>query len=126
MLHSDPGVNGAPGGALGRCPPSRIAPMKHLPVLVAAAIACSLGTLPASAQERGYRRDGGAVQKHYRDGGRRDWHRDYRYRHSPRFGLHWSAPYYRPYRYYDPYWYYPAPAFAYPWPPYDPAPLIVE
>ena len=41
----------------------------------------------------------------------------------PRLHLHWSAPY-RPYRYYDPYWYYPAPVYAYPYPLYEP--IVVE
>ncbi len=97
--------------------------MKLLPSLVAAAIAASRGVTPAEAQDRGLRRDGAYAQKHYRDGVRRDWHRGY-HRHSyPRVHLHWSAPY-RPYRYYDPYWYYPAPVYGYPYPIYEP--LVVE
>lgn len=94
--------------------------MKRLTLLVAAALACSFGALSASAQERGYRRDAAPVQKHFRDGGRRDWHGGY-HRHSPSFGFYWSAPY-RPYRYYDPYWYRPAPVYAYPY--YEP--VVVE
>jgi outer membrane protein OmpA-like peptidoglycan-associated protein len=100
--------------------------MKRLTLLAAAAIASSVAVTPVSAQERGYRRDGGQVQKHYRDGGRRDGHRGYRHRYAPRFDLRWSAPYYRPLRYYDPYWRYPAPAYVYPWPLYEPEPVIVE
>ena len=97
--------------------------MKLLPALVAAAIACSLGVTAAQAQERGHRRDGAYAQKHYRDGFRRDWHRGYRHHSYPRFHLHWSAPY-RPYRYYNPYWYYPAPVYGYPYPIYEP--VVVE
>ena len=99
--------------------------MKRLPILLAAAIACSFAILPASAQERGYRRDGGAVQKHHRDGYRRDYPRGYR--HAPRYNFYWPAPYYRPYYrpyFYDPYWY--APAYVSPWPLYGPEPVVVE
>jgi outer membrane protein OmpA-like peptidoglycan-associated protein len=98
------------------------APMKLLPPLAAAAIACSLGVTAADAADRQHRRDGAYAQKHYRDGYRRDWHRGYRHSY-PRLHLHWSAPY-RPYRYYDPYWYYPAPVYAYPYPLYEP--IVVE
>ena len=96
--------------------------MRLLPPLVAAAIACSFGITAADAQDRPHRRDGAYAQKHYRDGYRRDWHRGYRHSY-PRLHLHWSAPY-RPYRYNDPYWYYPAPVYAYPYPLYEP--IVVE
>ena len=95
--------------------------MKRLPLLIAAAIACSLGVPTASAQERGYR--GAPTAKHYRDGHRRDWHGGYRHAY-PRLHLNWSVPYYRPYRFYDPYWYSPAPVYGYPYPLYEP--VVVE
>jgi outer membrane protein OmpA-like peptidoglycan-associated protein len=89
----------------------------HLPLLVAAALASSLVTLPASAQERGYRRDAPPAATHYgyRHGG-------YRYAY-PRH-RYYGAPY-RWWGYYAPYWYWAAPAFAYPYPIYEPAPAIV-
>lgn len=86
--------------------------MKRFPLIAAAAIACSIGAIPAFAQHR----DG------YRDGVRRDW--------SPR---HYSAPRYaprywsgRPYYWYDPYWVYPGPRIIYSYPVYPPAPVVVE
>lgn len=96
--------------------------MKRVPLLAAIAVALSIPTLEAQAQERGYRRDGAApAQKHFRGGGS-DWRGGHRY-HRPQF--HYSAPY-RPWRSYDPYWYWPAPVYAYPYPVYEPAPVIVE
>jgi outer membrane protein OmpA-like peptidoglycan-associated protein len=85
--------------------------MKRLMLIAAAAVACSIGTIPAHAQHR----DG------HRDGFRRDWnHRPYvAPYYAPRY---WSA---RPYYWYDPYWY-PGPGFVYSYPVYPPAPVVVE
>jgi outer membrane protein OmpA-like peptidoglycan-associated protein len=94
--------------------------MTRLPLLIAAAIACSLGIPAANAQERGYRSAPSA--KHYSGGHRHGGHRGYHHSY-PRYSWHWSAPY-RPYRYYSPYWYYAAPVYAYPYPLYEP--VVVE
>ena len=92
--------------------------MKILPIIAVTAIACSFAVPEAAAQERGYRQGGG--QKHYRGGG--DRHGGHRhYSHGPR--VYWSAPYYRPHYNYG---YLAAPAFAYPYPIYGPAPVVVE
>ena len=96
--------------------------MKILPLIAATAIACSFVVPEAAAQERGYRQ--GGVQKHYRGGGGGYRHHHGGHRHhsyGPR--VYWSAPYYRPYYSYG---YWAAPAFAYPYPIYEPAPVIVE
>jgi outer membrane protein OmpA-like peptidoglycan-associated protein len=93
--------------------------MKILPLVAAMAFACSFAVPEAAAQERGYRH--GGVQKHYRGGGYRHGGH-HRHRYGPR--VQWSAPYYRPY--YGSYGYWAAPAFAYPYPIYEPAPVVVE
>lgn len=95
--------------------------MNRASILIATAIACSIGTMSfaANAQERGYRRDASPSAKHYSDGFRRDYPR---YHYAPRY---WAAPH-RPWRYYDPYWFYPAPVISYPYPLYEPQPLVVE
>jgi len=100
--------------------------MKRLALLVAAAIASSIGTLSASSQERSWNR-GGTHLEAKRDAFRRDWNRGYRHDYprsyyAPRY---WAAPI-RRYRHYDPYWIYPGPALLYPYPLYEPAPVIVE
>ena len=99
--------------------------MKRAPILIAAAITLLAASASADAQERNFRRDGsGATTKHFRDGGRHDWHGGHRYySHPHHYG--YSSPY-RSWRYYDPYWYWPAPVYAYPYPLYEPAPVVVE
>jgi outer membrane protein OmpA-like peptidoglycan-associated protein len=104
--------------------------MKRAPILIAAAVTLAAASFAADAQERGYRRDGGgAGQKHFRDGGRhwdggrRDGHGGHRYWRPHHQHFHYSAPY-RSWRY-DPYWYWPAPVLAYPYPVYEP-PLVVD
>jgi len=94
--------------------------MKILPLIAATAIACSFAIPEAAAQERGYRQGGG--QKHYRSGGHRHGGHHRHHYYGPR--IYWSAPYYRPY--YGSFGYWAAPAFAYPYPLYEPAPVVVE
>jgi outer membrane protein OmpA-like peptidoglycan-associated protein len=97
--------------------------MKSVPILIAAAVTLACASFAADAQERGYRRDGGgSTEKHFRDG-RRDWNGGHRYS-RPHHHYHYSP--YRSWRYYDPYWYWPAPVFAYPYPIYEPAPVIID
>ena len=97
--------------------------MKRAPILIAAAVSLFAASTGADAQDRGYHRDGGGTAKHFRDGGR-TWHGGGGYHYSrPHYG--YSAPY-RSWRYYDPYWYWPAPVFSYPYPVYEPAPVVVE
>lgn len=108
--------------------------MNRLPLLIAAVMASSMGTMSASAQERGWNRDGHHFDGR-RDAIRRDWNRGYSYDgnrgyrydyprsyYAPRY---WAAPV-GPYGYYDPYRVYPGPALVYPYPLYEPAPVIVE
>jgi len=82
--------------------------MKTLPLIAAAAIACSVAAPQAVAQPvyRGYYGHPG----HY-------GHR-HGYYYGPR--VYWSSPYY-----YRPYGYWPQPALAYPYPVYPPAPPVV-
>ena len=100
--------------------------MKMLPLIAATAIACSFAVPEAAAQERGYRQ--GGAQKHYRGGGGGGGHRygGHHHRHGGYYGprVYWSAPYYRPYYGSSIYW--GAPAFAYAYPVYEPAPIVVE
>jgi outer membrane protein OmpA-like peptidoglycan-associated protein len=97
--------------------------MKILPFIAATAIACSFAVPEAAAQERGYRHGGG--QKHYRGSAYRHGGH-HRHHYGPR--VYWSAPYYRPYYrpFYGSFGYWAAPAFAYPYPLYAPAPIVVE
>jgi outer membrane protein OmpA-like peptidoglycan-associated protein len=81
--------------------------MKTLPLIAAAAIACSVAAPQAVAQP--------VYRAYYGHPGH------YGHRHGyygPR--VYWSAPYYRPYGYLA------APVLAYPYPVYQPAPVIVE
>ena len=75
-----------------------------LPLIAAVAIACTLPTPEAIAQ-----------QKHYRGGGH-----GHGYRH------HHHGPRYYGYAPYRPYWYWSVPLLAYTYPIYQPAPVIVE
>jgi outer membrane protein OmpA-like peptidoglycan-associated protein len=77
--------------------------MKILPLVAAAAIAASIGAPEAAAQHHGYRHYGGHYRHHY---------------YGPR--VYWSAPLY------GPAWYLAAPAWAYPYPIYTRAPVVVE
>ena len=100
--------------------------MKRAPILIAAAVTLATASFAAEAQERGYRRDGGgATEKHFRDG-RRDWNGGHRHHWRPHHHHHHHSAPFRSWRYYDPYWALPAPVFAYPYPIYEPAPVIVD
>jgi outer membrane protein OmpA-like peptidoglycan-associated protein len=78
------------------------ATMKIHALAAAAAIACGIAVPEAAAQHHGYRHGG-----HHRH-----------HHHGPR--LYWSAPLYGPALYWS------APAWAYPYPVYERAPVVVE
>jgi outer membrane protein OmpA-like peptidoglycan-associated protein len=77
--------------------------MKILPLVAAAAIASSVVVPEAAAQHHGYHHHGGHYRHHYI---------------GPR--VYWSAPLYRPS------WYWAAPVWAYPYPVYERAPVVIE